>query len=1207
MTKDTIMQHPNDRHLQHFVAGQLKTDHEAIISNHLAQCPECAKRVSELERKPLDPLMQNMQAVAADGMESSESAGLTQTADCDARSGRKKQAGSEHFTDGDLVGGNLRLEKRLGCGGMGEAWKASDLAAGRDVVVKLVPSEVRNVEFAMGQVRETFQKVHALQHQHICPVIGLNDDPAFGVYLVMKFINGKTLDVYRKEYVAEHGRFPLSESIRILWDVARALDYSHERKVLHRDVKPQNIMLSPEDGVQLIDFGLAAEIRSSMMQISETPMDIAGTRPYMAPEQWRGRLQDGRTDQYALAVMAYELIAGRQPFLGDDIAVLRECVLNDEPEPIAGIPAHINAALLKAMSKKREDRFSDCRSFVKAMAEKSKADKADVEPPPFLGPMLEKTPRFRPGVRMIVLCCLAVCALCFGLYGFFSGKTSLPRTDMASTIIPVAIPEEPTEPSPIESDSPPFVAVPVPKVEDSSSVVELIAPPQGDDPAATMSTQVEPVENEPFQSDCKDIFEAAQRGTTDDVRYFVDKDVSVNTKDRSGNTPLHVAAQSNPDVEVLKYLVSRDADIDARNNNGDTTLHMAAQSNFNVEILEYLVLHGVGVNARNSNGDTPLHVAAWNPDVEVLQYLVFQSTDVNVKNNVGNTPLHDVALSNSNEEVVKHLVSRGGRVDTRNNAGQTALDIANTEEKKATLRTMGGRNGTGTPSAPLSPSGCRHLFEAVTKGTVPDVEHFLENGADVNAKRIDGWTPLHEAAQSNANTEVMKYLVSQGADIHAKTNWGTTPLHEAARSNANVEILEYLVSQGADAKEEGDYRFTALHYAAQFNANAKVLEYLVSQGTDVNAKNLAGNTPLHTAARFNPRIEILKYLVNQKADINAKNNLGQTPLDVTPGALHKREAEAQKKAVLRAAKGWDGTGAVTIPPSPSGYEDMLEAAARGTIQDIEHFFKNDVTDYAKGSFNVIADGGTHARGNSFSNVKKSRGLMALLYEAAKSNPDAEVLKYLVSQGADINETDNPHHYDGRGTVLHEAARFNSNVEVVKYIVSQSSDIHAKDHLGVMPLHYAARSNSNVDILKYLVSQGADVNSRSGRHDMNDMPRFRSSNTATGPIPLQEAARYNSNVEVLEYLVSQGTPIDMKDGYGNTLLHDAARSNSNVEVLRYLVSQGAEINAKNNSGRTPSEEIGRESHRWESRNTNETREERRAREEEREKERKKESE
>ncbi|MDR0871293.1 MAG: protein kinase [Planctomycetaceae bacterium] len=261
--------------------------------------------------------------------------------------------------------------------------------AGRNVVIKLVPPEIRNAEMAMGQVRDTFLKVHAIQHQHICPVMGLIDDPDHGLYVVMKFINGKTLDVYRKDYIKQHGNFPASEAIQILWSVARALDYSHERKVLHRDVKPQNIMVSPEDGVQLIDFGLAAEIRSTMMNVSETPMDMAGTRPYMAPEQWRGRLQDAKTDQYALAVTAYELIAGHLPFQTQDVGVLRECALNDEAELIPNVAKHINAAIRKAMSKRRNDRFESCKAFVKAMAAKPKEPEAKTEVPLVVPPVTE--------------------------------------------------------------------------------------------------------------------------------------------------------------------------------------------------------------------------------------------------------------------------------------------------------------------------------------------------------------------------------------------------------------------------------------------------------------------------------------------------------------------------------------------------------------------------------------------------------------------------------------------------------------------------------------------------------------------------------------------------------------------------------------------------------------------------------------------------
>jgi len=288
------------------------------------------------------------------------------------------------FSPGSILGGNFRLENQLGRGGMGEAWKAYDLTAERYVVLKFVPKEIQHVKEAMDDVRDSFKKVHALQHQHICPVYGLFTDPEHGLYLVMKFIDGMPLNEYKRRQIEKHGKMSFSDAVQILWGMAKGLDYAHEKKVVHRDIKPQNVMIGKTDGVQIIDFGLAEEIRTSMAKFSEVVMEVSGTRPYMAPEQWKGRMQDAQTDQYALAVTAYELFSGRPPFHGSDVGILRECVLNDALEPIAGIAEHVNAALFRALAKKREDRFPDCKSFIKALATKPKSE-TDIQqsvPPP---------------------------------------------------------------------------------------------------------------------------------------------------------------------------------------------------------------------------------------------------------------------------------------------------------------------------------------------------------------------------------------------------------------------------------------------------------------------------------------------------------------------------------------------------------------------------------------------------------------------------------------------------------------------------------------------------------------------------------------------------------------------------------------------------------------------------------------------------------
>jgi eukaryotic-like serine/threonine-protein kinase len=264
--------------------------------------------------------------------------------------------------------GQFELQTLLGRGGMGEVWKAWDPKVPRAVVIKLVPRELQHAAEAMARVKTTFKLVHELNDRNICPLYLLDEDPRFGWYLVMKYIDGQTLSSYRATYVAHHGSFPLEQVVKVLRPVADALDYAHERRVVHRDIKPQNILVVGDaDDVLIVDFGLAAEIRTTVTHFSQVRMDTSGTRPYMAPEQWKSQYQDAATDQYALAVVAYELLAGRLPFESDDFDILRASVLQDPPEPIEGMPDSVNRALLIGLAKQRKERFATCGELIRAM------------------------------------------------------------------------------------------------------------------------------------------------------------------------------------------------------------------------------------------------------------------------------------------------------------------------------------------------------------------------------------------------------------------------------------------------------------------------------------------------------------------------------------------------------------------------------------------------------------------------------------------------------------------------------------------------------------------------------------------------------------------------------------------------------------------------------------------------------------------------
>ncbi len=274
--------------------------------------------------------------------------------------------GRRGFRLGEVILGRYRVTGELGQGGMGVVYRCHDEVGGIDVALKALPPELSHNTSEMEEVRENFRMVERLHHPHIAAVKTLERDSATGdYYLILELAEGVDLRRWRK---SKGGKVSLGEVVPVLEQVARALDYAHSQRIVHRDVKPSNIMLGSEGVVKVLDFGLAAQIQSSLSRVSQVHHGTSGTGPYMAPEQWRGQLQDGATDQYALAVVAYELLAGRVPFDSQDAVALRECVIRDEPLPPEGLAEAVWRGLACGLAKGRRDRFQSCEGFVKALA-----------------------------------------------------------------------------------------------------------------------------------------------------------------------------------------------------------------------------------------------------------------------------------------------------------------------------------------------------------------------------------------------------------------------------------------------------------------------------------------------------------------------------------------------------------------------------------------------------------------------------------------------------------------------------------------------------------------------------------------------------------------------------------------------------------------------------------------------------------------------
>jgi len=387
------------------------------------------------------------------------------------------------------------LIRELGGGGFGTVYLAKDTGSGVLAAVKGLPAVVRNDSDELENLKVNFALVHELYHPNIAAALVLHPVSSIAYYdesvhqklriekgdllMVMAYAPGTTLSKWRRQFPGR--RAPLAQALEITRQIASALDYAHGQRIIHRDIKPANVMVETRpDGklvVRVLDFGLAAEIRSSMGRVSREIHDTSGTRPYMAPEQWLGGKQGAATDQYSLAVLFHELITGEVPFASvfdtGDPMVMLNAVGHNPVELPDDLPACVRSALEKALSKKPNDRFGSCIDFVDALDGKKMVEPSTIpdhvtkpdNPPP-------SPPRPFP-VWKIAISFFVMVAIGVGSWFVISQIAHQEKSMPLPEPTPQPIPHHQPVPSP-QPTPPQSAPTPVPKVDEALKSEVLI-------------------------------------------------------------------------------------------------------------------------------------------------------------------------------------------------------------------------------------------------------------------------------------------------------------------------------------------------------------------------------------------------------------------------------------------------------------------------------------------------------------------------------------------------------------------------------------------------------------------------------------------------------------------------------------------------------------------------------------------------------------
>jgi serine/threonine-protein kinase len=324
-----------------------------------------------------------------------------------------------------------RVSEVLGRGGMGAVFLAEDLRLGRMVAIKVLLPDLAFEDSFVGRFEREARIAARLDHPNIIPIHAVEEVDGLH-YFVMKYITGKSLDA-----VLGDKPLPVDQCCRILWQAACGLGHAHGRGVIHRDVKPSNLMVDEDGRVVITDFGISRALQSETQYTSTG--QVLGTPHYVSPEQARGMPLDGRSDQYSLAVVGYRALVGRLPLVAETVHALMYQHIHEMPTPAhkvrPEIPPAVSEPIQRALSKDPGDRFPTMEEFATALWPEQPVragQAAPVTPAPLLVRLRQGVKRPRHRLAALAAGLILLAALGAGILWSRRAATPIPEQTAAA-------------------------------------------------------------------------------------------------------------------------------------------------------------------------------------------------------------------------------------------------------------------------------------------------------------------------------------------------------------------------------------------------------------------------------------------------------------------------------------------------------------------------------------------------------------------------------------------------------------------------------------------------------------------------------------------------------------------------------------------------------------------------------------------------------